>query len=387
VEAPVASVDRRLLAHFDWALALFTLLIPLCGLVVLYSAGYDADNSVDLFGLMQVSFPSTACLKQLSYLLAGLVVMTIGLSIPTRTLHRYSFALYAAALLLLVAVAGFGVVVNGSRRWLNLGGFNLQPSEFMKLGLIVTMARVLAKRPPKDGAAYRLPELILPAAVIALPMILIARQPDLGTALSLAVVGVAQILFMGVRPRSLLTVVVAVLILAYPAWEMLHDYQQRRILVLLDPESDPKGSGYHITQSKIAVGSGELFGKGYRQGTQTQLEFLPEHTTDFVFSVLAEEWGFVGSVVLISLFFGLFVSMLRIAARTRDLFACLVAFGITAQIFAHVVINIGMVIGLMPVVGIPLPLVSYGGSSMLSLLFGIGIVQGVSMRRLQYRPS
>jgi rod shape determining protein RodA len=178
-----------------------------------------------------------------------------------------------------------------------------------------------------------------------------------------------------------------VLILAYPAWEMLHDYQQRRILVLLDPESDPRGSGYHITQSKIAVGSGELFGKGYRQGTQTQLEFLPEHTTDFVFSVLAEEWGFVGCVTLLGLFFGLFASMLRIAGRARDMFACLVAFGITAQVFAHVVINIGMVIGLLPVVGIPLPLVSYGGSSMLSIMFGLGIVQGIGMRRLQFRAG
>jgi rod shape determining protein RodA len=257
----------------------------------------------------------------------------------------------------------------------------------MKLGLIVTMARVLSKRLPRDVEGYRLGELVLPAIVVGLPMALIAKQPDLGTALSLGIVGVAQILFVGVRGRTLLTIVAAMLILAYPAWEMLHDYQQRRILVLLDPESDPKGSGYHITQSKIAVGSGELFGKGYRQGTQTQLEFLPEHTTDFVFSVLAEEWGYAGSCILLGLFFGLFVSMLRIASRTRDLFACLVAFGITAQIFAQVVINIGMVIGLMPVVGIPLPLVSYGGSSMISILFSLGIVQGVSIRRLQYRPS
>jgi rod shape determining protein RodA len=173
--------------------------------------------------------------------------------------------------------------------------------------------------------------------------------------------------------------------LAYPAWQMLHDYQQRRILVLLDPESDPQGSGYHITQSKIAVGSGELFGKGYREGTQSQLEFLPEHTTDFVFSVLAEESGFVGSVSLLVLFFALVASMLRVTGRSRDLFSTLVAFGITAQFFAHIVINIGMVIGLMPVVGIPLPLISYGGSAMLSLMFGLGIVQGVSMRRLMFR--
>jgi rod shape determining protein RodA len=240
---------------------------------------------------------------------------------------------------------------------------------------------------PRDGSSYALGELFLPALLIAPPMFLIARQPDLGTALSLCIVGVAQILFVGVRPRVLLSMVAAVLILAYPAWEMLHDYQQRRILVLLDPESDPRGSGYHITQSKIAVGSGEIFGKGYRQGTQTQLEFLPEHTTDFVFSVLAEEWGFMGSVALLGLFFGLFSSMLRIAGRTRDTFACVAAIGITAQIFAHVVINIGMVIGLMPVVGIPLPLVSYGGSSVFSVLFGLGIVQGISLRRMRFRAS
>jgi rod shape determining protein RodA len=383
----VTSLDKRAFAHFDWGLAVFTLLIPLFGLIVLFSAGYDAEGTVNLFGFFVVNFPSAACLKQAVYLFTGLIVMGIGIAIPTQVLYRFSFLLYGAALALLVAVAGFGVVVNGSRRWLDLGGFNLQPSEFMKLGLIVTMARVLSKRPPRDGVSYRFSELLVPGLFIAVPMVLIAKQPDLGTALSLGIVGVGQILFVGVRRKTLLAIVIAVLALAYPAWEMLHDYQQRRILVLLDPESDPKGSGYHITQSKIAVGSGELFGKGYRQGTQTQLEFLPEHTTDFVFSVLAEEWGFVGSLLLLGLFFGLFVSMLRIASRTRDLFACLLAFGFTVQIFAHVVINIGMVIGLMPVVGIPLPLVSYGGSSMLSILFGLGIVQGVSMRRLQYRPS
>jgi len=383
----VSVIDRRLLSNFDWGLVCFAIGIPLCGLVVLFSAGYDVDGVVDLFGLFHVDFPSAACLKQAVYLVVGLALLLVGMGIPTQTLYRYSFALYVVALALLIAVAGFGVVVNGSRRWLSVGGLNIQPAEFMKLGLIVTMARVLSKRLPRDGEGYRLGELVLPAIIVGLPMALIAKQPDLGTALSLGIVGVAQILFVGVRGRTLLTIVAAMLIFAYPAWEMLHDYQQRRILVLLDPESDPKGSGYHITQSKIAVGSGELFGKGYRQGTQTQLEFLPEHTTDFVFSVLAEEWGFAGSCILLGLFFGLFVSMLRIASRTRDLFACLVAFGITAQIFAQVVINIGMVIGLMPVVGIPLPLVSYGGSSMISILFSLGIVQGVSIRRLQYRPS
>ncbi len=383
----MSRVERRLFADFDWTLAMFSVVIPLLGLIVLFSAGYDADSPVDLFGILTVNFPSAACLKQGVYLMAGLMVMAIGVCIPTQALYRYAFVIYGIAIALLLAVAGFGVVVNGSRRWLDLGVFNLQPSEFMKLGLIVMMARVLSKRTPQDGVSYRLSELLVPLLTIGIPMLLIARQPDLGTALSLGIVGISQILFIGVRRKTLLAIVAVVLVLAYPAWEMLHDYQQRRILVLLDPESDPKGSGYHITQSKIAVGSGELFGKGYRQGTQTQLEFLPEHTTDFVFSVLAEEWGFVGCVTILGLFLGLFMASLRIAGRTRDLFACLVAFGITVQIFAHVVINIGMVIGLMPVVGIPLPLISYGGSSMLSILFGLGIVQGVSIRRMQYRPS
>jgi rod shape determining protein RodA len=314
-----------------------------------------------------------------------MVVLLVGMSIPTQFFFHYAFLLYGVSILMLLGVAGFGVVVNGSRRWLDLGFANLQPAEFAKLGLLVTMARRLSRNPPRDGRAYQLTELIIPLAIIAVPMGLIMQQPDLGTALSLGLVGVSQILFMGVRPRALLTIVAALSALAYPAWNMLHDYQQRRILVLLNPESDPQGSGYHITQSKIAVGSGELFGKGFREGTQSQLEFLPEHTTDFVFSVLAEEWGFVGAVVLIGLFFILVASMLRVTARSRDVFSALVAFGITSQFFAHIVINIGMVIGLMPVVGIPLPLISYGGSAMLSLMFGIGVLQGISMRRLMFR--
>lgn len=374
-------IDRRLLTHFDWTLLAFTLVIPLIGLLILYSAGYDPDSNVKPLGWLNIDFKSAACAKQGLYLVVGLFVMIVGMAIPTHWLNRYAIPLYLLGVGLLLAVAGVGVVVNGSRRWLDLGAFKLQPSEFMKLALLITMARVLAKAPPSDGARYGLKELILPALWIAIPMGLIMQQPDLGTALSLGIVGAGQILFIGVRPRVLIGLVLTLCVLAYPAWNSLHQYQQRRILVLLNPESDPQGSGYHITQSKIAVGSGELFGKGFQKGTQTQLEFLPEHTTDFVFSVLAEEWGFVGCTFLIGLFFCLIALMLRVAKRGRDLFSCLLVIGITTQIFAHLVINIGMVIGLMPVVGIPLPLVSYGGSSLLSLMFGLGIVQGVSMRR------
>lgn len=374
-------VERRLSTQFDWGLFFFSLLIPCVGLLVLYSAGYSPESPVSVLSWLNVEFKSMACAKQALYLAGGLVIMGAAIAIPTHWYQRYCFVLYGVALGLLVAVAAFGVVVNGSRRWLDLGLFKLQPAEFMKLGLLITLARVLSKAPPKDGAQYSITELIVPALWIVIPMGLIMQQPDLGTALSLGLVGAGQILFVGVRPRVLLSVVLALCILAYPAWNSLHQYQQRRIMVLLNPESDPQGSGYHITQSKIAVGSGELFGKGFQRGTQTQLEFLPEHTTDFVFSVLAEEWGFVGCTFVIGLFLCLIALMLRVAYRSRDLFSCLLVIGITTQIFAHLVINIGMVIGLMPVVGIPLPLVSYGGSSLLSLLFGLGIVQGVSMRR------
>jgi len=374
-------VDRRLLLNFDWALFAFTLIIPCIGLLVLYSAGFDSESSVDFLKWLSLDFKSAACAKQTLYLASGIVVMTIGMFVPTSWFYRYSYVFYAIALGLLLIVASFGVVVNGSRRWLDLGAFKLQPAEFMKLGLLITMARVLSKSPPKPGSQYGISGLIVPVLWIAVPMALIMQQPDLGTALSLGIVGAGQILFVGVRPRVIIGLVLAFCVLAYPAWHSLHQYQQRRIMVLLDPESDPQGSGYHITQSKIAVGSGELFGKGFQRGTQTQLEFLPEHTTDFVFSVLAEEWGFVGCAFVIGLFFCLISLMLRVAYRSRDLFSCLLVVGITTQIFAHLVINIGMVIGLMPVVGIPLPLVSYGGSSLLSLLFGLGIVQGVSMRR------
>jgi rod shape determining protein RodA len=383
----VLRIDRRLFLHFDWALLAFTFFIPFCGLVVLYSAGYDQDAVVDLFGFVSVPFDSAACLKQAVYFVVGLLVMVIGMSIPTHIFQRYAFVIYALGVVLLLAVDTVGVVVKGSQRWLDLGGFNLQPAECMKLGVLLAIARVIAKSPPREGNLYSYKDLIVPGLIIALPMALIMKQPDLGTALSLAIVGCGQLLFVGIRPRTLLASVLLLAVLAVPSWYMLHDYQQRRVLVLLDPESDPQGSGYHITQSKIAVGSGEFLGKGYRQGTQTQLEFLPEHTTDFVFSVLAEEWGFLGCVFLLSVFLGLLAVMLRIAHRSRDLFACMITVGVTTQLFAHIFINIGMVIGLMPVVGIPLPLVSYGGSSMLSLMFGIGIVQGVSMRRMMFRSA
>ena len=251
------------------------------------------------------------------------------------------------------------------------------------MGVILILARYLSKRPPPPGG-YGFRQLIVPLLIIGLPMGLIIRQPDLGTALVVGGVGMMMLLFVGIRPKVLLIAASVVMLAAYPVWHVLHPYQQRRVIALIDPDADPLGSGYHIIQSKIAVGSGSLFGKGYLQGTQTQLEFLPEHTTDFVFSVLAEEWGFVGCFVVICLYLVFLNRLLRVVQRSRDAFTALLTFGVVSKIFFHAAVNIGMVVGLLPVVGIPLPLFSYGGSSMIATMFSVGLVLGVSMRRLLF---
>lgn len=378
---PVINIDRRIFLHIDWVLLGLSFLIPALGLIVLYSAGFDPDSESVLSTWLPFIFQSPTCAKQAAFLVIGFFVMIVGLSIPTQVFHRYAYLVYFLGVLLLACVATFGTIVNGSRRWLDFGGLNLQPSELMKMGIIFSLARTLSRAPPRNHSGYSLSELLTPLLLLALPMFFIIKQPDLGTGLSLCLVGLSMILFVGIRPKTLLIVTGIFLSLLYPSWHMLHDYQQRRILVLLNPEIDPSGSGYHINQSKIAVGSGELFGKGFLQGTQSQLEFLPEHTTDFIFSVLAEEWGFFGSIAVLTCYFLLLLTMLKIAYKSKDLFSCLLVIGITSQIFIHVVINTGMVMGILPVVGIPLPLFSYGGSALVSLMFGLGVVQGVSMRR------
>jgi rod shape determining protein RodA len=254
----------------------------------------------------------------------------------------------------------------------------------MKLGLILALSQFLSKSSPERGG-FGFKDLFIPALMVGVPMLLIIKQPDLGTALSVGAIGAALILFLGVKKKVLITCALVAAIAAPVAWNLLHDYQKRRILVLIDPQADPLGSGYHIIQSKIAVGSGGLLGKGFLEGTQSQLEFLPEHTTDFIFSVLAEEFGFVGGVTVLFLYVVLLYRMLRIVSRTNDLHDGLLAFGVVGMVFFHVIINIGMVLGLFPVVGIPLPLFSYGGSSLLSTMFCMGLVMGVAMRRFAYR--
>ena len=377
-------IDRRLLASFDWPLFYAAAAILGCGLVVLYSAGYDPDAAMPLAGIIPFSIESPSFVKQVAFIATGFAALLFGLVVPPSMWQRLAPWIYAIGVLALIGVAFGGKVVNGSRRWLEFGGFNFQPAETMKLGVLLLMARFLTRHPVPIGG-YRFKQLFIPAIILLVPVALILKQPDLGTAVAVAAIGGFMLLFLGVAPRVLIISVVIASALAVPVWSNLHDYQKRRVMVLLDPESDPKGSGYHITQSKIAVGSGEVFGKGFLQGTQTQLQFLPEHTTDFIFSVLAEEWGFLGVSFVLALYLFLLFRMLRVVQRARDLFSALLALGMTAKLFTHIAVNIGMVIGLMPVVGIPLPLFSYGGSSIVSSLFGLGLVLGVSMRRKMFR--
>jgi rod shape determining protein RodA len=366
--------------RIDWTLLAAITLIPCLGLTVLYSAGFDPDAQGTPLRLWPYPIKSPAFVKQLIFVLSGLCVMMVMALIPPSFYYRISYLVYFSGLALLVAVALFGTIVNGSRRWLTIGGINIQPAEFMKIGVALAMSRFISRYPPPPGG-YRLKSMIAPVTIFLLPMAFIMKQPDLGTSLAVGAVGGMMMLVAGIRFRTLVLLAVLGMAGVIPMWFKLHDYQKNRIISLFHPDHDPKGTGYHIIQSKIAVGSGELFGKGYLKGTQTQLEFLPEHTTDFIFSVLAEEWGFVGCMFVISSYFVFLYILLRVAARARELYSSFIVVGVTSLIFFHSFINIGMVVGILPVVGIPLPLFSYGGSSVISTMVGIGLVMSVSLRR------
>jgi rod shape determining protein RodA len=271
-----------------------------------------------------------------------------------------------------------GRVGGGSRRWITLGPVSIQPSEFMKLAIVLVLARYFSRTRP---AGLGLREAFIPLALTAVPAAAILAQPDLGSAAILVIVAVTMLVLGGVRLRWLAAMVAPLLVAAPLLWGHLKAYQQRRILTFLDPDMDPLGAGYHVIQSKIAVGSGMIWGKGFLQGTQNHLNFLPEQHTDFIFSVFAEEWGFVGGLLLASLYLTVVLRGLVIAAHARDRFGVLLVLGVTSVVFWQAVINVGMTTGLLPVVGIPLPFFSYGGSSVLCLLAGIGLAMNVSMRR------
>jgi rod shape determining protein RodA len=358
--------------NFDWLLLLLTFAIMTVGLATLYSALFSGGE-----------IHSDVLRRQFYWLGIGAVVMILAFSLDYQWFERFAYPVYVIGLLLLVGVLFYGKTVSGSKRWLDLGPVIAQPSELMKPLLVIALARFFSKQEKREG--YRLRELWLPALMILLPVALIALEPDLGTAGLLLAIAASMILFVGVSPYSLLALATVALGSLPLLWVLMKGYQRQRILTLLDPSRDPLGAGYHIIQSKIAVGSGQFWGKGFLQGTQSQLRFIPEHHTDFIFTVLAEEWGFVGSMLLLALFLCLLLRGMNVARRSRDQFGALLGFGITAIIFWHVAINIAMVLGMLPVVGIPLPLVSYGGSSAVMTLASVGILLNVAMRKFVFQ--
>ncbi len=360
--------DRRLVQNFDWLLLALVLMIVGIGIVNLYSAGYSRQAG-----------ETPLYIKQLYWLAVGLGVMFVTLVYDYRHLEKLSYPLYILSIILLVVVMFAGKMVSGSRRWLALGPISFQPAELAKIAIILVLATYFSRRPRLD--AMRLKELLIPGVLVVIPVALIIKQPDLGSGILVALVAVSMILFVGVNWRTLMGCTLTMVLLSPLIWHFLKDYQRLRVLTFLNPEQDPLGAGYHILQSMIAVGSGRFWGKGFMQGTQSQLYFLPEQHTDFVFSVFAEEWGFVGCAVLLLLFMGLALWSLSVARDCKERFGHLLAVGVTALIFWQLFINLCMVTGFLPVVGIPLPLFSYGGSSLITTLLGVGFLLNIRMRR------
>jgi rod shape determining protein RodA len=361
--------DRRLIQNFDWGLMAAVTLLALVGVLTLYSA-VNADPAAHQRSLHT---------KQMIWFAMGLGAMAMSLTISYKTLGRWAPILYGLVVAMLVAVLVVGKFAGGSQRWLLIGPISVQPSEPIKICVVIMLARHYAKEVTTRG--FRLRELAWPMAITGLPFVLIVRQPDLGTAMLLLLIAVSMTVFVKIERRTALKIIAFGTVMAPLVWFFLKGYQKQRILTFLDPGRDPLGAGYHIIQSKIAIGSGMLTGKGYLKGTQNALSFLPEQHTDFIFSVLAEEWGFAGSALLLMLFLLLILWGLKVAADSRDPFGIILAVGVTAMIFWQVVINIGMVMGLMPVVGVPLPFVSYGGSSVMSMMVCAGLLINVRMRR------
>jgi len=366
------QIDRRLIAHFDWTLLSLTLALTLLGILTIHSATYSITEE-QASGLAS---------KQFYWLMMGMVALLGSLALDYHHLDRLAYPFYGIVLLLLFLVLFIGSTGGGSQRWINLGFFTLQPSEPAKLATVMVLAKYLQYDEPRDG--YRLRDLWFPFLFVAPLILLTLVQPDLGTAVILVFVLLSILLIGGLRLRSFLYMVGAGMAFCPIAWHFLKPYQKKRILTFLNPDLDPLGAGYHVIQSKIAIGSGRWLGKGYLKGTQNQLDFLPAQHTDFVFSVFAEEWGFLGCLILLALYFALMAFCLRVVVRGRDRFGSLLVLGIVTIFFWQVVINVAMVTGVLPVVGIPLPLLSYGGSSLLSMMVGIGLVMNVNMRRFTF---
>jgi rod shape determining protein RodA len=370
---PLQVQERTTIRKVDYNLALVVLALNVIGLINLYSAthGPSAKGTGGLFWV------------QVFYLIAGWLVYAGVTFIDYRFFLQIAYPAYVINVAFLFLVLIIGHASLGAQRWFNLGFFHYQPSETMKLVMVLVIARYFQAHVRPHGHALK--EMVIPTLLLMIPTLAVVKQPDLGTGMLLVAAIATMFLFVKIKTKVLVGTLV-VFCLAMPiAWKFVFkSYQKNRILTFLDPNRDPRGAGYNSIQSKIAVGSGRIFGKGFRKGTQSQLEFLPERHTDFIFSVLSEEHGFVGSVTTLSLFGLLFLMGVRIASQAKDKFGVLVVVGVMSILFWHMFINVGMTTGLLPIVGIPLPLISYGGSSLLTTMLGLGIVSSVSLRRFLF---
>ena len=359
------STGRRLLYrfHIDLPLWIGIMLLAAMGMVVLYSAG---NQSLELLN------------RQFVRLFIAFIVMIAVAQIHPNTLKRWAPWIFGLGLLMLIAVLIFGEISKGAQRWLNLGLFRFQPSELMKIAVPVMAAWYLAEvpLPPRRG------RLFIATIIVIVPTLLIAKQPDLGTSLLIASSGFFVLLLAGLGWKLILGVITLMAASAPLFWNyLLHDYQRQRILTFINPETDPLGSGYHIIQSTIAIGSGGIYGKGWLNGTQSHLDFLPERSTDFVFAVFSEEFGFLGILLLLALYIAVIIRGIIIATKAQDTFSRLVAGSLTLTFFVYVFVNIGMVSGILPVVGLPLPLISYGGTSMVTIMAAFGVLMSIQTHR------
>jgi len=358
---PLWQIIKPHLAVFDGALSLIIFLIMSVGIVTLYSAGMNFPGRVE---------------DQLRNILVAFIVMWIAANVSPQTLLRFAVPIYTIGVALLIAVAVFGIVKKGSRRWLNIG-MVVQPSEVMKIAMPLMLAWYFQKR---EGM-IRWPVFLIAGLLLAVPVGLIIRQPDLGTGVLVLAAGFYVIFFAGLSWKVLTGLCVAGAASLPVIWSVLHDYQRQRVMMLIDPTSDPLGKGFHIIQSTIAIGSGGVTGKGWLMGTQTHLEFIPERTTDFIFSVFSEEFGLIGNTILVVLYLLLIGRGLMITANAPTVFTRLLGGSITMIFFTYAFVNMGMVSGILPVVGVPLPFMSYGGTALVTLGLGAGILMSIQRHR------
>ncbi len=369
------KIDRRTIENFDWLTLLCVLAICLVGILTIYSATRPPLDE----GEMPPFY-----VKQLIWVIISIIVFFVFISFDYNKLKRFWIPLYIFGLILLIVVLFSGKTAMGAKRWINLGFFSFQPSEIFKILFVICLSAFLSEKKSPLTVIDTIKTFLFFACI---PFFLIVKQPDLGTALLIVTITFIMLVYKGLQLRVLVFTVflfiVSLLFLWELLWEGLKEYQRNRLIAFMDPSVDPKGIGYNITQSVITIGSGGLFGKGFLEGTQGPLKFLPERHTDFIFPIFAEEWGFIGCLLLLSLYFTVFYRTFYTALLAKDVFGKYLALGFTSLLLLYFFINLGMTLGIMPVVGIPLPFMSYGGTTLLANFTGIALVINVRMRRFE----